>query len=224
MSEPRDLSRADWRDFVAYAPAETPVDVNLGDNTSRFGVPPAALAVLQCPASTAVTRYPSAYATDLKAALAAYAGVSPDEIATGCGSDDVLDSAFRAFARPGERFAHLSPTFPMAPRFALLNGFGVASAPLSADGAFDPSALLAGNPAIVYLCTPNNPTGGLLDGDAVAHVVERANGVVVIDEAYAEFAGPGHLGEAPARRGLVVVRTLSKAFGLAGLRVGYACA
>lgn len=224
MTGPRPLVRAEWRDLAIYQPAQTPVDVDLSDNTSRFGVPPSALAVLQHEAAVGVMRYPSAYGTGLKLVLAAYAGVAPEEIATGCGSDDVLDSAIRAFARPGERFAHLTPTFPMAARFALLNSLVVDATPLAADGTFDPGALLAGDPAVIYLCTPNNPTGASLDPDAVERVIVSANGVVVVDEAYAEFAGAGRIGQAPARRGLVVVRTLSKAFALAGLRVGYACA
>ncbi len=224
MSAPRPLLRAEWRDLAVYQPAQTPVAVDLSDNTSRFGIPPAALEVLRTDAAAAVSRYPSAYGAGLKLALAGYAGVAPEEIATGCGSDDVLDSAIRAFARPGECLAHLTPTFPMAERFALLNGLVVEATPLAADGAFDPDALLANEPAVIYLCTPNNPTGASLDPDAVARVLDRAPGVVIVDEAYAEFAGGGRVADAPSRRGLVVVRTLSKAFGLAGLRVGYACA
>ncbi len=224
MSTTRTLVRPEWRDLAVYSPVRSPVDVDLSDNTSRFGVPPSALAVLRGEAATDVARYPSAYGTGLKAALAEYAGVSEAEIATGCGSDDILDAAFRAFARPGERFAHLTPTFPMAARFATLNTLEACEAPLAADGSFDPGALLAGDPAVTYLCSPNNPTGASLDPEAVERVLERAGGVVVVDEAYAEFTAGGRIGEAPGRRGMVVVRTLSKAFGLAGLRVGYACA
>jgi histidinol-phosphate aminotransferase len=223
MSGVRSIVRAEWRDLALYRPPQAPVEINLSDNTSRFGVPPSALAVLQDVTSAGVTRYPDAYGAPLKEALAAYAGVTPEEIATGCGSDDILDSAFRAFARPGERLAHLAPTFPMAAWFARINALEPVSAPLAADGSFDPGALLAGDPAIVYLCSPNNPTGAALDPAAVERVLERAPGVVLLDEAYAEFAGPGWLAQAPKRRGLLVARTMSKAFGLAGLRVGYAC-
>ena len=224
MNAPRDLARADWADMTLYRPIQSPVGVNLSDNTSRFGVPPSALAVLEGLPLATVTRYPDAYGAPLKQALAAYAGATPECIATGCGSDDILDSAFRAFARPGERLAHLAPTFPMAAWFARINALEAVSTPLAADGTFDPGALLAGDPAIVYLCSPNNPTGAALDPQAVERVLERAGGIVLLDEAYAEFAGPGWLAGAPDRRGLVVARTLSKAFGLAGLRVGWACA
>jgi len=216
-------TRPEWSDLVLYRPPQSPVTINLSDNTSRFGVPPSALAVLADPASARdLVRYPDAYAAPLKAALAAYVGVGADAIATGCGSDDILDSSFRAFARPGERLAYVAPTFPMAAYFARMNGIDSYSVPLAADGTFDPDALLARDPALVYLCSPNNPTGALLDPDAVERVIDRARGVVVLDEAYAEFAGTSRASEAPTRPGLLVARTLSKAFALAGLRVGYA--
>jgi histidinol-phosphate aminotransferase len=224
MSPARTLGRPEWAGLELYRPVQAAVAINLSDNTSRFGMPPAARAVLEELAGDAVTRYPDAYAEPLKQALARHAGVAPAEIATGCGSDDILDSAFRAFGRPGERLAHLSPTFPMAEWFARLNGLEPVTASLAPDGRFDPDALLAGDPAITYLCSPNNPTGAALDPDAVGRVIERANGVVIVDEAYAEFAdGPHWLARAPRTRGLIVTRTLSKAFGLAGLRVGWAC-
>lgn len=223
MSFPHARTRSEWSDLVLYRPPQAPVAINLSDNTNRFGVPPSALAVLRAADAAAARRYPDAYGADLKRALAGYAGATPDEIATGCGSDDILDSSFRAFARPGERLAYLAPTFPMAAYFARMNGIEPVSTPLAPGGTFDPDALLACDPSVVYLCTPNNPTGAELDPAAVERVIGRARGVVIVDEAYAEFAGPGWLAQAPHRPGLLVARTFSKAFGLAGLRVGWAC-
>jgi histidinol-phosphate aminotransferase len=221
------LRRPEWSDMAPYRPVSqlsTPAAIDLSDNTSRFGAAPSALAVLAEPAAVALTRYPDAYSRSLKEALADYAGVAPGQVATGCGSDDVLDAAFRAFGRPGERLAHIDPTFPMAPRFARINGLVPRATLLAADGAFDPDALLAGDPALVYLCCPNNPTGARLDPGAVERVIAKARGVVVLDEAYAEFAGESIIAGTPRRANLVVTRTLSKAFGLASLRIGYACA
>ena len=223
MTAPRSFARPEWRDLVLYQPPASPVEIDLSDNTSRFGVPPSALAVLRDEATTEVTRYPDAYGAPLKQALAEYARVTPAQVVTGCGSDDVLDCAVRAFAREGGRFAHIDPTFPMAPRFARLSGLVPVAVPLAADGSFDPGAMLAGDPVLLYLCSPNNPTGALLDPQAVERVIARATGVVLVDEAYAEFVGHGLVSQAPSRRGLLVTRTLSKAFGLAGLRAGYAC-
>jgi histidinol-phosphate aminotransferase len=221
------LRRPEWSDMAPYHPVSqlsTPAAIDLSDNTSRFGAAPSALAVLAEPAGVAITRYPDAYSSSLQSALADHAGVAPSQVATGCGSDDVLDAAFRAFGRPGERLAHIDPTFPMAPRFARINGLVPIAVPLASDGSFDAGALLAGDPALVYLCSPNNPTGARLDPAAIERVIAKARGVVVLDEAYAEFAGASLITTAPRRSNLVVTRTLSKAFGLASLRVGYACA
>jgi histidinol-phosphate aminotransferase len=214
--------RSEWNDLALYQTAQSPVAVDLSDNTSRFGVPPSALAVLRETSADTVARYPSGYGEPLKEALAEYTGVGAAELVTGCGSDDVLDSAIRAFGRPGETLSSLTPTFPMPARFARLNGLRLRESPLRADGSFDPDALLEDSPAIVYLCSPNNPTGALLDGAAVDRVIARATGVVILDEAYAEFSGVSRVAQAPARGTLLVVRTMSKAFGLAGLRVGWA--
>lgn len=214
--------RSEWNGLKLYQTPESPVALDLSDNTSRFGVPPSALAVLRGAQDEWIARYPSGYGEPLKRALAAYAGVKPEQIVTGCGSDDVLDSAVRAFARPGDTLASIAPTFPMPARFAQLNGLRVRETPVARDGGFDPSALLLGDPAIVYLCSPNNPTGASLDGDAVDRVLAHASGIVILDEAYAEFAGTSRTAAAPALGRVLSVRTLSKAFGLAGLRVGWA--
>lgn len=216
--------RPEWADLEPARAEDATGLLNLADNTNRFGSPPAAIAALHAIGSADPAEYPSAYGEPLKDVFAAYAGVRASQIVTGCGSDDVLDSAIRAFGRPGERFAALTPTFPMAARCARLNGLEVAHTVLAGDGTFDASALLASDPAIVYLCTPNNPTGAALDPAAVEHVIANARGVVIIDEAYAEFCGGDHARTAPARGNVLAVRTMSKAFGLAGLRVGWATA
>ena len=146
------------------------------------------------------------------------AGVKPEQIVTGCGSDDVLDSARAPRSRVrATTLASIAPTFPMPARFAQLNGLRVRETPVGPDGSFDPSALLLGDPAIVYPCSPNNPTGALLDGDAMDRVLAHAGGVVILDEAYAEFAGVSRTAAAPAlgrvTRG---AHDESKTFGLAG--------
>lgn len=217
-----DLARAAYRAISLYAPDRSPAEVDLSDNTNLWGVPPAAERAIRDASVATVTRYPALYAGGLKAELAGYAGVREDEIVTGCGSDDVLDSAIRAFGEPGERIAFPDPSFPMVPIFGRMNGLEPVAVPLTDALDIDAEALLATGARIIYLCTPNNPTGTLASPAAVERVLKRAPGVVILDEAYAEFAGPGYLGSAPERPRVLVVRTMSKAFGLAGLRIGYA--
>jgi histidinol-phosphate aminotransferase len=205
-----------------YAPDETPVAIDLADNTNRWGSPPAALRVLRDTAPGAIARYPDAYSTSLKAALAAYTGVEASAIAIGCGSDDLLDAALRAFADPGDRIAIPVPTFSMMTTFARLNALEPALIPLDASFDVDVDAVVAARPRLVYLCSPNNPTGTLLPRATIEAVLERTGAVVILDEAYAEFSGVSAIDLVARSPRLLVARTLSKAFGMAGLRVGYA--
>jgi histidinol-phosphate aminotransferase len=214
-------ARAIYRDIGLYGAERERCAIDLSDNTNLWGMPPAAAAVAQA-AAIGATRYPGVYARQLKAALAAYLGVEPAMIVTGCGSDDVIDSAIRAFADPGATFAHLDPTFPMAPTFARMNGLVPIAVPLTASYDADADALLATNARIIYLCSPNNPTGTLVTRATIERVVAGASGIVMLDEAYAEFAGVSAVDLLARSDRLLITRTLSKAFGLAGLRVGYA--
>lgn len=217
------LMRASYGQISLYSPDRTPCATDLSDNTNLWGVPPhAARALAGAAASAAVTRYPSLYAPELKRALAARAGVGADMVVTGCGSDDVLDSAIRALAEPGDRVAVPDPSFAMIPIFARMNGLEPVLVPLRDGTALDTDAMLATGARIIYLCSPNNPTGNLLDADAVARVVREAPGVVILDEAYADFAGADGRDLLRASDRLLLCRTMSKAYGLAGLRVGYA--
>jgi histidinol-phosphate aminotransferase len=212
--------RTVYRDIALYAAERQRCAVDLSDNTNMWGMPPAAAAAAQA-AAVGATRYPNVYAHGLKGALAGYLGVSPDMIVTGCGSDDVIDSAIRAFADPGERFAYLDPTFPMASTFARMNGLVPMPVPLTADYDADADGLLATGARIIYLCSPNNPSGTLVSRGTIERIVREARGIVMIDEAYAEFAGVSSVDLLARSERLFITRTMSKAFGLAGLRIGY---
>lgn len=208
--------------LARYAPP--PVSgINLADNTNLWGSPPAAVREIAAAAGGAAG-YPSLYGEALKAAAADTLGVTPDEIVTGCGSDNVLDAAMRAFAAPGSRVAFCAPTFVMVPKFATLAGAEPVALAFRPDGDIDAEALLAANAAITYVCAPNNPTGVQPSDAAVARVLAEAKGLVIIDEAYTEFSGRTWAAEARAHGRLLVCRTMSKAYGLAGLRAGFGVA
>jgi histidinol-phosphate aminotransferase len=170
---------------------------------------------------TELTRYPVAFEPALRNALATYAGVSPDMIACGCGSDDVLDSAIRAFAEPGGALCVPDPSFSMISVFAKTNGLRPIAIPLTRWLDADVDATIETGARIIYLCSPNNPTGTAFSRKAVEQIVERAPGLVIIDQAYVEFGGDDFADLASTGRPVLVTRTMSKAFGLAGLRVGY---
>ena len=213
------LARSDFSSIPRYTSSDD-FEVNLADNTNLWGTPPAAAAMLR--SSGDASQYPDIYGDDLKNTVAAKAGITPDCVVTGNGSDDLLDCVIRAFAAHGDTLAHPDPTFVMVPVFSRINGVTPVPVPLAPDYSMDADALLATGARIIYLCTPNNPTGTSTSRDAVRKVIANAPGIVIIDEAYAEFTGdPGLLAEAPALGRVLVCRTMSKAYGLAGLRVGY---
>jgi histidinol-phosphate aminotransferase len=213
--------RAAYRDVQLYVNERPPCAIDLSDNTNLLGMPPAASAAAAATAGSA-TRYPAVYAHELKSAIASYLGVTPDMVVTGCGSDDVLDSAFRALTEPGERAVYPVPTFPMASTFARMNALVPYPLPLTAEWDVDPSAFLDAEAPITYLCSPNNPNGRSLSRASVEAIVSHSPGYVIIDEAYAEFADRSDVDLLARSERLIITRTMSKAFGLAGLRVGYA--
>lgn len=221
---PNELARADFAAIPRYGSADA-APVNLADNTNLWGSPPAVVERLARLAAEGAAAYPDAYGGSLKAVVAERAGVTPACVVTGNGSDDILDCAIRAFAGAGDRLAFGEPTFVMLPVFSRVNSVTPVATPLTPEGAVDAEALLATEARIVYVCNPNNPTGTETPDAVIRRLVDEAPGLVIVDEAYAEFTGrSGLLAEAPAMERLLVCRTMSKAYGLAGLRVGYATA
>ncbi|HYW30449.1 MAG TPA: histidinol-phosphate transaminase [Gemmatimonas sp.] len=216
------IARAAYDAVPLYDPKRTPVDLDLTDNTNLWGLPPTAERALREIAVSAITRYPSLYAADLKTELADYAGVTADMIVTGCGSDDILDSAMRAFGEPGDLVAGSEPSFAMIPIFARMNALAWQPVTELASHQPDIDTLLAANPRVLYLCSPNNPTGALVARDSIERAIAGSRGVVFIDEAYAEFAGVSSVDLLSRSDRVLIIRTMSKAFGLAGLRIGYA--
>ncbi|NIU72378.1 MAG: aminotransferase class I/II-fold pyridoxal phosphate-dependent enzyme, partial [Gammaproteobacteria bacterium] len=166
------------------------------------------------------------YADRLRGAVARRFGVSADCVTTGCGSDDVLDSAIRAACRPPGLVAYAAPTFSMAEVLSRMNGLETNRVPWP-EALAEPERLLADGPAAVYLCSPNNPTGASLPATWLEAFLERTGPdgpLVIVDEAYAEFEGSTHAGLIVERGRGLVVRTLSKLYALAGVRVGYGVA
>jgi histidinol-phosphate aminotransferase len=219
----RTIARRDVQVLPRYAPDVTPCAVDVSDNVNLWGTPPAALRALT-EAAMSASRYPSVYATTLRDAVVRYLGLATDtgvDVVSACGSDDVLDATMRAFGEPGDEVVFAAPTFAMIPILARLNGLVPVAVPMTSDYLVDPQRLVDRRAKITYLCSPNNPTSTALSRETVEYVIHHAAGLVVIDEAYAEFAPESFVALVTASERLVVIRTFSKAFGLAGLRVGY---
>jgi histidinol-phosphate aminotransferase len=214
--------REAYREIALYEPGRLPIEIDLSDNTNLFGVAPAARALLDALPNAIITRYPSVFAQSLKRALALKHGVAPENITTGCGSDDVIDSAVRAFCEPGDKVAFPSPTFGVVSTFAKMNAtkpIGVAMRP---DFSFDTDKLVAAAGGVTYVCSPNNPTGSTVPAEQIAQLDKELPGVLLLDEAYADYGDADYARFTVQSQRTVSLRTMSKACGLAGLRVGYA--
>ena len=206
-------------DLSADANARFPADaIRLDANENPFGP------LVEGSLAAGVNRYPEPQPAALLTALAGLYGVAPDNLVLGRGADEGIDLLCRAFCRPGlDAVAICPPTFGVYAHFAALQGARVVEVPLMPGWQIDGDALSAAGPLkLVFLCSPNNPTGDVIPAAEVLRLVDAMpDTIVVLDEAYVEFAEAESLArEAAARPNLAVLRTLSKAYGLAGARVG----
>lgn len=170
-------------------------------------------------------RYPDPYQRRLRKVLAARYGLESDYVMLGNGSDEILDLLFRATCQPGkDQCIALPPTYGMYKVLSNLNQVPIIEVPL--DEQFQPRvgetlAATTPNTKLMFLCSPNNPTGNLLNRESVEKLLQNFDGLVVIDEAYVDFASePSWVDRLDMFPNLVVVQTLSKAYGMAGLRLG----
>ena len=177
------------------------------------------------PFSNGLNRYPDPQQMKLKNKLAALKGLRPSQILCGNGSDEVLDLIFRAFCEPNkDAIITLTPTYGMYAVLANINGIQQQCVSLTADFQIDVPAVLNAiqpNSKLLFICSPNNPSGNVMSRTAIKEILKAFKGLVVIDEAYIDFTDTqswlDHLSEYP---NLVVTQTLSKAYGLAGIRLG----
>lgn len=174
-------------------------------------------------------RYPDPLQKHLKQKLSSIKNVPVENIFVGNGSDEAIDLLIRAFCNPGiDNILIFPPTYGMYEVSAEINDIAINKVLLTKDFQLDTDAAKNGidtNTKIIFVCSPNNPTGNLLKTESIEWLLNNFNGIVVVDEAYIDFAGiqswSNRLTEFP---NLVVMQTLSKAWGLAGLRIGFAYA
>ena len=215
------MTRPGYERLTVYRHDDRQAACDLSDNTNLFGSAPSALASLAAWTGGDPARYPTPGNDALRGALASWLGVGPTQIVGGCGSNDILDSAMRALGNPGSALAYSAPTFVMTPHFAAANSLHPVAVPTRPDGQPDVEALLETRAPLIYVATPNNPTGRAASIGRIRLLVDRAPGVVILDEAYTEYLGRSWALEAVKRDNVLVTRTFSKAWGLAGLRIGY---
>jgi histidinol-phosphate aminotransferase len=198
--------------------------VLLNDNANLFGVNPAVMEVAESFDFARLWAYPSENSDALRGAIASEFGVSPEEVIVGNGSDELLDIASKCLFNPGDRFCSPSPTFGMYKFYARVNLATISEKPLRQDFSLDVDSILNEEAKLTAICQPNNPTANLFDRADVLRVLSDSSGVVLVDEAYSDFCGSNMLRDVLNAPAGLDVRTLSKAYGLAGLRAGFALA
>ncbi len=221
------LARPEILDLPAFDLAETETDygsesIKLDANENPN--PP----LVNAPIASTVNRYPEPQPKRLRSAMAALYGVDPGQLLITRGADDAIDLLVRTFCRPGlDAVAVCKPSFSAYAHFARLQGARVVEARLNGEFDFELESFLAEvsgerSLKLAFLCSPNNPTGNLVDPELVLELTRRLpDTLVVLDEAYIEFSQLESLARtAASSENLVVLRTLSKAYGLAGARIG----
>jgi len=204
-----------------HSPAEI---LKLGSNENQLGPSRFAVEAIR-QAAGSVHLYPDVDAAPLKRALSEYTGL-PEEliVASGGGMDGVLDTLMRMFVREGKDVILPTPTFSYYEISALANGGRPVFVPRGENFAINTDQIIraADDASLIFLCSPNNPTGNQVSEKDLRGVLESVNALVFLDEAYVEFADKNFIHLVKEYDNLVVGRTFSKAFGLAGLRLGYA--
>jgi len=208
--------------------------LRLDRNENAYGPSSNAIAAMQEAARTAASRYPELETETLRDAIARSHHVSSDRIVLGCGSTEILRMAAEAFLGPGKTLIAAQPTFDFIGDCARRTGAGVVAVPLAREYAHDLDAMLARtgpSTGMIFVCNPNNPTGTLTGRRDLEAFIRRVpdTTVVVIDEAYHHYAGGSSEYASFIDRPIdddrvIVTRTFSTVFGLAGLRVGYGVA
>jgi histidinol-phosphate aminotransferase len=218
--------RADLGLREGYHSAQVDVEVRLNANESPFSPPPEWLEALHAELdATAWQRYPDRRAWALRGALADLHGVRADQIFCANGSNEVLQSLCLAYGGAGRRVATFEPTYALHAHIAHLTGTGVVESERGPDFALDldevEAVLSRTQPSLTFLCSPNNPTGMAESPATVDRVLAAAPGLVVMDEAYGQFADWSALSLIDDDRPLVVSRTYSKTWSMAAARLGY---
>lgn len=217
------LVRRNIRDLKPYSSARSEfvgtAEVFLDANENSFG----------SPAGPGYNRYPDPLQTTLKARIAPIKQVLPSQIFIGNGSDEAIDLLFRVFCEPGrDEVIICPPTYGMYRVSAEINDVAVREVLLTDDFQLNVAAItraLTERTKLIFVCSPNNPTGDLMRHESMIELAESFDGIIVVDEAYIDFAGDASLtGEIGRIPNLVVLQTFSKAWGMAGIRVGLAYA
>ncbi|HSS60333.1 MAG TPA: histidinol-phosphate transaminase [Candidatus Limnocylindrales bacterium] len=222
---PKSLLRKSLQGYLPYVPGEQPPDgegwVKLNTNESPVPPSPRVIQAIKDAANDGLRLYPSPTAAPAREAIARKFGLDPRQVSVGNGGDELIELCFRAFAGAGDRVAFPTPTYPLLEPLCRIHE-AIAS-PHPTELAWELPHSLGPDPSpLKFVVNPNSPTGALFDFDSIEAVVSASSGVVAIDEAYVDFAPRSAISLIHHHDNVVLLRTFSKSYGLAGLRIGFA--
>jgi histidinol-phosphate aminotransferase len=222
---PESFLKKALRGFEPYAPGEQPADgedwVKLNTNESPLPPSPKVIEAIKVAAGGSLRLYPSATAVPARAAIAAHLDLRPSQVALGNGADELIEMCFRAFVGKGDHVAYPTPTYSLFEPLCRIHEAMPSTHP-TGDGWTWTEELAEDHAPLKFLVNPNSPTGTWSAEVAVEDVIVRSRGVVVLDEAYVDFAPESCIGLLEKHRNLLILRTLSKSYALAGMRIGFA--
>jgi histidinol-phosphate aminotransferase len=210
--------------MAGYVPGEQPRDfdvLKLNTNENPYPPSPRALEAITGALDGRLRRYPDPVGTAFRQAAARRHGVDPAMILVGNGSDDLLTILTRAFVGPGDLLVYPSPSYILYRTLAELQDARVAEVPFAPDWSIDPASFVQPGVRLAFLANPNSPSGTTLRPDQVAPIAEALDCPLIVDEAYADFAETDCVSLVASHPNVIVTRTFSKGYSLAGLRLGY---
>src|SRR5258706_12036692 len=213
--------------FKPYVPGEQPPDgegwVKLNTNESPLPPSPKVIVAIKAAAGESLRLYPSPTAAPARRAIAAHFELDEGQVLMGNGADELIEMCFRAFAGAGDRVAYSAPTYRLLEPLCLVHEVVPSTHP-AGEGWTWTEELFEDPAPLKFLVNPNSPTGTHHGRLSVERAVARARGVVVLDEAYVDFATESQLDLIGKFPNLIILRTMSKSYALAGMRIGFALA
>ena len=217
-----DWQRSTVRDIPLYYNPKV-FGLRMDTSTNPLGSNPAAKEALRECMESDLDQYPSPYSDGLRAALSDLYSLPPEDFVVGNGSDEALDTIFKSFMEPGETVVLPYPGYSLHSFFVKVNAGKVSWVDTREDFQLDVDKLNEAKGKLLLLCNPNNPTSNTFRREDIEAAIEGCpDRIVIVDEAYGEFAGKSFIPDVEGFENVIVTRTFSKAYGLAGMRIGYA--
>jgi histidinol-phosphate aminotransferase len=220
--------RSNINAMASYIPGEQPKRgtqiIKLNSNENPYPPSPAALAVLQNIDGEWLRRYPQPFGEDFRQAASKVLGVPSDWMIVGNGSDELLNLVIRACTEPGRKVVYPVPTYVLYQTLAGMQAADVVEIPYNEDYSLPLKELIAVNGAVTFIASPNSPSGHVVPIEELRELATQLSGVLVIDEAYVDFAEEDALALVQEYENAIAIRTLSKGYSLAGLRLGFGVA